>query len=215
MFPSLVPSMMPTVRAVMYNTIMVDLTKHWYKAVLDRLPHGAHLIDVGTGPGRSLASNAETLRKKNISTVCIEFDKDYAKACTAELARENLLDRCKVVHTSVYDYVSPVPPDAAYFSCSLMVMPDPVRALTHVSSLLKPGCKIYCTQTFEHHQSEWIHVVKKALTKVTTVDFGSVTYEDEFHKTVQAANLTVEEDVFLMGTKKSDARSYRLVVLKK
>ena len=209
--------MLSNIRAAVYNTIMVDLTKHWYKAVLDRLPHGARLVDVGTGTGKSLASNAETLRERNITTVCIDYDIDYVKACTAELERSNLLDRCEVVHASVYDYVCPNGErlDAAYFSGSLMLMPDPVRALTHVSSLLRPGCKIYCTQTFEHHQSVWIHVLKKALTRVTTIDFGSVTFEEEFYKTVQAANLTVEEDVFLMGTKRSDARSYRLLALSK
>ena len=209
--------MLPSIRAVVYNLMIVDLTKHWYKAVLDRLPHGARLIDVGTGTGRALASNADTLRKKDISTVCIDYDIDYVKACTAELTRTNLLDRCKVVHTSVYDYLSPNGDllDAAYFSGSLMLMPDPVRALTHVSSLLKPGFKIYCTQTFEHRPSQWIHVLKTALSKVTTIDFGSVTYEEEFYKTAQAANLTVEEDSFLMGTKRSDARSYRLLALSK
>jgi hypothetical protein len=58
-----------------------------------------------------------------------------------------------------------------------MIMPDPVKALTHVSSLLKPNGTIYVTQTFEKKKNFILEVLKPLLKYILTIDFGQVTYE--------------------------------------
>jgi len=53
-------------------------------------------------------------------------------------------------------------------------MPDPEKALRHVLSLLKPGSRIYFTQTFEKKRAVLLEYTKPLFQYITTIDFGSV-----------------------------------------
>ena len=117
-------------------------------------------------------------------------------------------------HASVYDYRSPAPIDAAYFSGSLMIMPDPAAALRHVAALLQPGGLIYCTQTFQLRRDRCAEWTKPMLKFVTTIDFGRVTYEADFLAAVHRAGLVVVENVSI-GSAWSSTRSFRLITLKR
>ena len=85
------------------------------------------------------------------------------------------------------------PYDAAYFSASFMLLPDPPAALRHVRSLLADGSPVYFTQTFEHARSRAVELVKPLLRLVTTIDFGRVTYEADFRRALAAGGLALEE----------------------
>lgn len=78
-----------------------------------------------------------------------------------------------MVHQSIYDFAESGF-DAAYFSGSFMLMPDPAQALRHVLSLLKPGSRIYFTQTFEKRRAVLLEYTKPLFQYVTTIDFGQV-----------------------------------------
>lgn len=60
-----------------------------------------------------------------------------------------------------------------------MIMPDPVKALEHVNSLLKPNGKIFITQTFEQHKNVLLEKIKPMLKYILTIDFGQITYEED------------------------------------
>ena len=101
------------------------------------------------------------------------------------------------------------PYDAAYFSASLMLLPDPVAALRHVTGRLSPGGRLYFTQTFHHARSPLRERFKPLLRHVVTIDFGRVTYEDEFRGVLDAAGLVLGESVTMGSTRTS---SYCLAV---
>lgn len=135
----------------------------------------------------------------------MDYDNDYVKRCV-ELINENKLEDCvSVHHASIYDFMTPNSPtaqlekfDVAYFSGSLMIMPDPKAALSHVYSLLKKGnnALIYITQTFETGKpNQFVKTIKPLLKFITTIDFGQVTYEPQFLNTVKDSGLTVKECV--------------------
>jgi SAM-dependent methyltransferase len=92
---------------------------------------------------------------------------------------------------SVYDHRGG-PYDAAYFSASFMLLPDPPAALRHVRSLLVPDGRIYFTQTFEHTPSRAVETLKPLLRLLTTIDFGRVTYEADFRRALAAGGETIE-----------------------
>lgn len=172
------------------------MTASWYGAVLDRLPRGARLLDVGIGTGGALFTHAERLRAQELLVVGVDIDADYVARCRSEAARHGVTDRVDARVESIYDHRGG-PYDAAYFSASFMLLPDPPAAIRHVVSLLAPGGRIFFTQTFEHERSPFMETVKPLLKRVTTIDFGRVTYEDEFVQTVAAAGIDLEERVVL------------------
>jgi SAM-dependent methyltransferase len=189
-------------RAYIYDWVITSMTTAWYKAALERLPENAHVLDIGIGTGAALIANKDLIREKKLKVVGVDYDKDYVIRCDELIRANGLADSISVHHASIYDFMTPgsatasLPKfDAAYFSGSLMIMPDPRAALVHVSSLLKsPKSPILITQTFETGAPNRVLTALKPLLKfLTTIDFGQVTYEKEFLKTVADAKLVVDD----------------------
>jgi tRNA A58 N-methylase Trm61 len=160
--------------------------------VLERIPPRAHLLDVGIGTGGALVENAALLVEKDLRVTGVDIDRAYIERCRAAVKRAGLADRVEPRLESVYDHRGG-PYGAAYFSASFMLMPDPPAALRHVSSLLTAGAPIFFTQTFEHERSKLVERVKPLLRLVTTVDFGRVTYEEDFRAALAAGGAEIEE----------------------
>ena len=185
-------------RARIYDRAIVGLTAGWYRAVLQRLPTGCRLLDIGIGTGSALLANAEMLSAKDIHVTGVDIDRAYVDRCNAAVAARGLSDRIRARLESIYDHRGG-PYGAAYFSASFMLLPDPPAALRHVASLLAPQSHIYFTQTFEHHPSRLVERVKPLLRVVTTIDFGRVTYEPEFRAALAAGGVELEELVTLQA----------------
>lgn len=179
-------------RALLYDKALVPLTAAWYRAVLERVPSRSHLLDVGIGTGGALVENAALLVEKDLRVTGVDIDRAYIERCRAALTRAGLAERVEARLESVYDHRGG-PYDAAYFSASFMLMPDPPAALRHVSSLLVAGAPVFFTQTFEHERSRLVEKVKPLLRLVTTVDFGRVTYETDFRAALAAGGAEIEE----------------------
>ena len=195
-------------RGWIYDRAVLRLTIRWYEEVLARLPDGARLLDIGIGTGGALVANAPLLNSKNLSVVGVDIDDDYVKRCCKTIEQNGLSQRIDVQLRSIYDF-DEAGFDAAYFSSSFMIMPDPVGALRHVLGLLNDGGQVYFTQYFEEKPSKVVERVKPLLKKVTTIEFGRATYEPEFMKTLDAAGLEVSEHKQLSQGK---SRNGRLVV---
>jgi SAM-dependent methyltransferase len=179
------------VRAGLYDAAIVPMTAGWYAAVLERLPERCRLLDVGIGTGAALLANAALVEARDIRVTGIDIDTDYIERCREAVAARGLADRIDVRLESVYDHAGG-PYDAAYFSGSFMLLPDPGTALEHVASLLAPEARVFFTQTFEHERSWWMERVKPLLRFVTSIDFGAVTYERDFLHALSAAGMSVE-----------------------
>ena len=179
------------IRSLIYDTLILKLTARWYAEVLERLPDGAALLDVGIGTAGALLANADLATRKRLRITGIDIDADYVERARPRLEDSPLADHADVRHESVYDHQGG-PYDAVYFSASFMLLPEPERALRHCSSLLKPGGRIFFTQTIQNRRSRWMETLKPLLRRATSIDFGRVTYEAEFRAQVEAAGLTLE-----------------------
>lgn len=197
-----------TVRSWVYDRLVSGMTAEWYRQVLQRLPHGARLLDVGIGTGSALARCADVVRAKNLQVVGLDIDADYLARCRTGMARAGLSEHVRPELGSVYDHHGG-PYDAAYFSASLMLLPDPAAAIAHVTGLLAPGGRVFSTQTFHHHRSPLLEWAKPLAKHVTTIHFGTVTYEHAFRQTFTDAGMELEELTTMGSTRR---RSYRLAV---
>jgi len=195
-------------RAWIYDKAIVSLTSGWYASVLGRLPDGARLLDVGIGTGSALARNSELLHAKSIHVTGVDIDADYIKRAGRVVAKMGLEDRVRVLLESIYDH-DDGPYDAVYFSASFMLMPDPAAVLRHISTLLVDDGLIFFTQTFQEKPSPFMEKAKPLLKKVTTIEFGSVTYERDFRDTVAAGGVEI---VDWQSLGHHGSRSYRMAV---
>jgi SAM-dependent methyltransferase len=195
-------------RGWIYDRLVVGMTSDWYRAVLSRLPKGARVLDVGIGTGAALARSADLVRAKKLEIVGLDIDPDYLRRCRAELLRAGLAGQVEPVFSSVYDHRGG-PYDAVYFSASLMLLPDPAAAIAHVAQLVAPDGRVFATQTFQHRRSPLLERVKPMVRHLTTIQFGRVTYEEEFRRAFAEAGVDLVELVTLRGRRHY---SYRLAV---
>ncbi len=195
-------------RAWLYNAAIHRMTAPWYREVLARLPQGCRLLDVGIGTGSALLANAALLVDRDIRVTGVDIDAAYVEACRRAVAAAGLEDRIEARLESVYDHRGG-PYDAVYFSASFMLLPDPGAALAHVCSLLAPAGRLYFTQTFEERRSVLVERVKPLLRALTSIDFGRVTYEDDFRAVLADGGVAIDEMQTLHA---SARRSGRLVV---
>jgi seryl-tRNA(Sec) selenium transferase len=68
---------------------------------------------------------------------------------------------------------------------------------------------VFSTQTFHHRRSVLLEWAKPLAKHVTTIHFGTVTYEPEFRKAFTDAGVELEELTTMSSTRRS---SYRLAV---
>ncbi len=190
-------------RAALYDLAVVPLTASWYEAVLTRLARGCRLLDVGIGTGGALLTHADLLRAHDLRVTGVDIDADYVARCTRKVSRHGLASHVAAHVESIYDHHGG-PYDAAYFSGSFMLLPDPPAAVRHVVSLLSPGGRLWFKQTFEHERSPVVERLKPLLRGLTTIDLGRVTYEDDFQRALDAGGVTIDECVVLhAGSRRS------------
>ena len=195
-------------RAWIYNRALLPLTSKWYAAVLERLPDGARLLDVGIGTGGALIRNQETLRAKNVEVVGIDIDEDYVRQCQKSIDKNNLSDIVRVELQSVYDF-NEGDFDAIYFSASFMLLPDPDSAPRACQRALRPKRSAVLHPDHRGVALEVDGEGKAPAQKLTSIDFGKVTYENDFLATMASGGVALIENTSLGGNK---ARSYRLFV---
>jgi SAM-dependent methyltransferase len=180
------------IRSVIYDTLILRLTSQWYAEVLRRVPEEAALLDVGIGTAGALLANAGVVERKRLRVTGIDVDADYVERARRRVRASPVADRAEVRLESVYDHRGG-PYGAVYFSGSFMLLPEPERALRHCGALLEPDGRIYFTQTFQTRPARWLEALKPMLKRVTTIDFGRVTYESGFRAQIRAAGLELEE----------------------
>jgi len=194
-------------RGLIYDQTFARLTIDWYRAVLERLPRHAVVLDVGIGTGSAMVANAELIRSKQLQILGLDIDLDYINRCRRAIAKAGLQEYMQVRWESVYDH-SGGPYDAIYFSGSFMLLPDPVGALRHVLPQLTPEGRVYFTQTFHEQHSPLAEKIKPLLHKVTTIHFGQVTYLWDFSRVVAEAGAQITDMVLM---KKMRNTSFRLI----
>jgi hypothetical protein len=153
--------------------------------------------------------NAEIVTSKSITIHGIDIDSDYLEYCKQNIVKYGLDKLVDVARESIYDHQGRY--DHVYFSGSFMILPNPKAVLLHTRSLLNNGDgKVFFTQSLETRRSRWMEILKPLLKYILTIDFGNVTYEDDFLKLLSECGYVVEEHIAIQ--KGSVASAAKLTV---
>ena len=196
----------------LYKLIIDDVTHICYQNCLEFFPPGSRILDVGIGNGIMIRQYHGLIRSKGLDITGIDINRQYLKHCRNLIRQWNLSDNIKVQYSAVESYVPPQDQyfDYILFSMSFMLFHNQQLVLERIKPWLRPEGKVVFFQTMFKHRSPLLDFIKPRLKYVTTIDFGRVTYEQDFFNLLQQEELSVTEDRTLK--KEWFKGEYRLII---
>lgn len=178
----------------------------------------------------------DLIESKDLKVIGIDIDSAYVEAGKMAVKEAGLADRIIIEKVDVYEGRESVfeqakklgvtTPDlnggfvdVVYFSGSFSLLPDPVKALKLVSTLVRSkGDKqgtIYITQTFQRKTPLFLPYVKPLLKYVTTIDFGQLVQEEKVLHIYAESGLKLLEHAVIPGSIDTRFQAAYLSVLSK
>ncbi len=179
--------------------IIDDVTDHCYKNSLGYFSNNSTILDVGIGNGLMMKNYHSLIKSKRLKITGIDINKQYLNHCD-HLIRTYQLENnieifCKPVETyepqkkGYFDYI--------FFSMSFMLFNDQKLVLDRIKDWLKVGGEIIFFQTMFKERFRLMEIIKPKLKYITTIDFGNVTYEEDFFALLDEKKLSILEDRLL------------------
>ncbi|MDD5474921.1 MAG: class I SAM-dependent methyltransferase [Syntrophales bacterium] len=183
----------------LYRLIIDDVTDICYSNALDFFPDNSRILDVGIGNGIMLEQYHSLIRSKNLEITGIDINRQYLKHCKKMIRKCSLEDKIEVYYAPVESYS---PPEDEYydyilFGMSFMLFEDQNYVLDRVTPWIKPDGGMVFFQTMFEDRSVFLDIVKPRLKYFTTIDFGRVTYKEDFYNLLKEKELPVTEDRIL------------------
>ncbi|WP_291323111.1 class I SAM-dependent methyltransferase [Desulfonatronospira sp.] len=183
----------------LYNLIISDVTRLCYKNSIDYYPDNSVILDVGIGNGVMLKKNHQLIKKKNLRITGLDINKHYLEHCRKLIQAYSLQNQVEVLHQSVTSY-SPIHEgffDYVFFGMSFMLMDDQKAVLERAKKWVKPDGEVIFFQTMFKNRSKFMEFIKPRLKFLTTVDFGKVTYENDFYALLDEEKLSPCKDMLI------------------
>jgi ubiquinone/menaquinone biosynthesis C-methylase UbiE len=219
--------------ARIYDAVIIHMTETWYADVfvkIGKLIQEQHrvslsnkdikpyrLLDIGIGTATALIRRKEDVLALGLEVVGVDYNAGYVKAAKISLAEKELDQQVQVHCCSIYDakVVDEMEKfDAAYFSGSFSLMPDPLAALHVAAKYVKKGGHIYISQTFQKRSVPCLSCIKPLMKYVTTIDFGQLFFEAELVDVLKQSKYEILESKKIPGSVDNRFQAARSVVLR-
>lgn len=199
-------------RNYLYKLIIDDVTDHCYRNSLGFFPEGSRILDVGIGNGLMIKKYHGLIKSKNLQIIGIDINKSYLSHCNSLINKWELDDHISIFNAPVECYEPPEPGyfDYILFSMSFMLFDDQELVIDRIRHWLKPAGQVLFFQTMFRKRSPFIEFIKPKLKYLTTIDFGRITYDEEFHSMLQRKRVFVDEDRLIK--KEWFSGEYRLII---
>lgn len=168
--------------AIIYDTMITrSVTTHMYQdfytAAKKKIHSSANILDVGVGTGYALESIIDRI-PESTKVFGIDIDPFYVQS-----AQKRFKNR-KNVNIQLQNFYEMKATnqkfDIIIFSMSIMLMPDQAKAIELAKTLLNENGRIYFLLTLNNKRNRLMEKIKPAIKYMTTIDFGKVTYENDF-----------------------------------
>ena len=173
-----------------------NVSNHCYQNCLGYFAPKTTVLDVGIGNGTMMQNYHSLIKSKELKITGIDINRHYLNHCRCLIEKYGLEKHIQIYCTPVEEY-SPGHAacfDFILFSMSFMLFASPCGVLNRIKGWLKPGGEIIFFQTIYKDKFPLMEFIKPRLKYITTVDFGSVTYEKDLLKNLKTQNLKVLED---------------------
>lgn len=183
-------------RNKLYEWLIGDATNYCYRSCLDYFSENSAILDVGIGNGVMVKDYHAAIKKKRLDITGLDINSTYLRQCRALVKNYDLSDRIKLYEQSVEAF-RPLKDrsfDFILFSMSFMLLEDQEAVLERVSNWLRPEGEIVFFQTMFENRNRFIEMLKPRLKNLTTIEFGKVTYDDEFYGLLEKNNFSVRMD---------------------
>ncbi|CAD8089343.1 unnamed protein product [Paramecium sonneborni] len=179
-----------------YNLLYSRFYTKWtYVMMCDRLEkkmaNVKRILDVGVGTGHPMKQIIKRIPQR-IHVVGIDIDTNYLRYARQTFKQ---YDNVEIREQNFYDLEnSKEQYEALIFSSSFMIMPDRIRALRIAKQRLSKGGSIFFLLTLEpykNYKTVIIEKIKPHLKYITTIDFGSITYEKDFELMLRDEGLKI------------------------
>ena len=183
-------------RNLLYNLIINDFTDSCYEICLNYFPDYSTILDVGIGNGKMLKRYHRLIRSKNLKITGVDINRVYLNNCSRLIHNYRLENYLKLYHEPIeaFEPAGHKCFDFILFSMSFMLFENQASILDKVKRCLKPDGKIVFFQTMFKERSRLLEFIKPKLKYLTTVDFGKMTYENEFFALLERQNLSITRD---------------------
>lgn len=203
--------MIKLLRNRLYRFFIHDATYYCYENCLNHFPRDAFVLDVGIGNGTMIQDFHPLIRDKRLKIIGIDVNRHYLSQCGELIRKYRMENNIHIYHEAVEAFRPPTRCfDFILFSMSFMLFDDQQAVLKRVLKWLKPGGKLVFFQTVFLNHSPILDFLKPKLIYLTTVDFGTVVYEDQFKAFLQENNLSVVKDKMIK--KEWFKGEYRMIV---
>ena len=168
-------------RNFLYNLMINEVTDLCYENCLRYFHPHSRILDVGIGNGTMIQHYHRLIKSKGLKITGIDINRNYLKHCARLISQWQLENSIEIFPESVERYT---PPEQGYFdfilfSMSFMLFKDQQLVLDRIRSWLK---------------SPIMELIKPRLKYVTTIDFGRVTYENDFTTLLERKDISIIED---------------------
>jgi ubiquinone/menaquinone biosynthesis C-methylase UbiE len=199
-------------RNYLYKLIIDDVTDHCYRNSLEYFPKNSRILDVGIGNGLMIKKYHDLIKSKDLQIVGIDINKSYLNHCNSLINKWDLDEHISIFHAPVECYEPPERNhfDFILFSMSFMLFENQELVLDRVRHWLKPSGKVLFFQTMFRKKSPFIEFIKPRLKYFTTIDFGRITYDEEFLSMLKRKKVSVDEDRLIK--KEWFSGEYRLII---
>lgn len=197
---------------LLYKLLIRNATDCCYKTCLEYFPAQSKILDVGIGNGIMINNYHSTIKSKDLRVTGIDSNKSYLNHCRRLVKNHGLDNHIHIYHDFIETYEPPQHEyfDFILFSMSFMLFADQELVLNRIKDWLMPDGEIVFFQTMYTERFRLMEFVKPKLKYFTTVDFGRITYEDDFFALLQDNDIPVLADKQIR--KKWFKGEYRMVI---
>jgi ubiquinone/menaquinone biosynthesis C-methylase UbiE len=218
--------------ARVYDAVIIHMTETWYMDVFHKIGGDVkkrvrnnnnkpyRLLDIGIGTASALIRRRKDLEILKLQVVGVDYNNDYVKAARKSIIEEGLEKQVQVHCCSIYEakVVDEMVEnegkfDAAYFSGSFSLMPNPIEALHVAAGYVKKGGYIYISQTFQRRNVPGLSCIKPLTKYVTTIDFGQLFFEKQLDAVLKESGYKIVENTKIPGSVDNSFQVAKSIVL--
>lgn len=196
----------------LYQLIISNVTELCYCNCLEYFSDHSNILDVGIGNGMMIRKFHGLIKSKQLRIVGIDINKHYLNHCDGLIKGYGLENHIETYCKSIEDFEPKIKNyfDFVLFSMSFMLFDDQRLVLHRIKEWIRPGGKIVFFQTMYKDRFRLMDFIKPKLVYFTSIDFGKVTYENDFFSLLDKNNIYVSED--RMIKKEWFKGEYRMIV---